>query len=115
MKFYIKNTNTNETIKLEAESYEQLSKNFRQAPYQLVSDEEKESILLQEAKEAKITQCKAYLDKTDWQITRLADPTSSEPLKEGVAEKRALARNLQDKINACETLEELNAINTNFK
>lgn len=71
-------------------------------------------VQLQEAKTSKIAQCKAYLINTDWQIIRLSDPTSGEPLKEGVAEKRALARSLQVNIEACTTLEELNNINIDF-
>lgn len=62
----------------------------------------------------KISKCKAYLSSTDWQIIRLSDPTSGEPLKEGVAENRSLARSLQDDIAACTTIEELNNININF-
>jgi hypothetical protein len=69
---------------------------------------------LNSQKQVKINQCKAYLINTDWQIIRLADPTSGEPLKEGVAENRALARNLQDLIKDCATLEELNNINIDF-
>ena len=71
-------------------------------------------VQLQEAKALKIAQCKAYLINTDWQVIRLFDPTSGEPLKEGVAEKRALARSLQVDIATCTTLEELNNININF-
>lgn len=72
------------------------------------------NVQLQEAKALKITQCKAYLISTDWQVIRLSDPTSGEPLKEGVAEKRTLARSLQVDIEACTTLEELNNINIDF-
>lgn len=79
------------------------------------TQEEIDAYELEEAKKVKINQCKAYLSQTDWQIIRLSDPTSSEPLKEGVAENRALARSLQDEINDCETLEELNDININFE
>lgn len=71
-------------------------------------------VQLEEAKALKIAQCKAYLINTDWQIIRLSDPTSGEPLKEGVAEKRVLARSLQVNIEACTTLEELNNINIDF-
>lgn len=71
-------------------------------------------VQLQEAKALKIAQCKAYLINTDWQVIRLSDPTSGEPLKEGVAEKRTLARSLQVDIEACTTLEELNNINIDF-
>lgn len=72
------------------------------------------NVQLEEAKALKIAQCKAYLISTDWQVIRLSDPTSGEPLKEGVAEKRTLARSLQVDIEACTTLEELNNINTDF-
>lgn len=71
-------------------------------------------VQLQEAKASKITQCKAYLINTDWQVIRLSDPTSGEPLKEGVAEKRILARSLQVDIEACTTLEELENIKIDF-
>ena len=71
-------------------------------------------VQLQEAKALKIAQCKAYLISTDWQIIRLSDPTSGDPLKEGVVEKRTLARSLQVDIAACTTLEELNNINIDF-
>ena len=104
-------------------------------PYMEISDEEHQETLgkqmcvvngvyqeyvkpldvqLQEAKASKIAQCKTYLINTDWQVIRLSDPTSGEPLKEGVAEKRALARSLQVDIAICTTLEELNNININF-
>ena len=69
---------------------------------------------LEQTKVLKIAQCKAYLISTDWQVIRLSDPTSGEPLKEGVAEKRTLARSLQVNIEACTTLEELNNINIDF-
>tara|TARA_R110000868_G_scaffold217965_2_gene468102 strand:- start:165 stop:560 length:396 start_codon:yes stop_codon:yes gene_type:complete len=71
-------------------------------------------VQLQKAKVSKIAQCKAYLISTDWQVIRLSDPTSGDPLKEGVAEKRVLARSLQVNIEACTTLEELNNINIDF-
>jgi hypothetical protein len=71
-------------------------------------------VQLQEAKASKIAQCKTYLISTDWQVIRLSDPSSGEPLKEGVSEKRALARSLQVDIAICTTLEELNNINIDF-
>lgn len=73
------------------------------------------SLLLEELKAQKIAQCKAYLASTDWQIIRLSDPTSGESLKEGVAEKRALARSIQNDIETgvINTLEDLNNINFN--
>jgi hypothetical protein len=69
---------------------------------------------LEEEKKIKIAECKKYLESTGWQIERLCDPSSGEPLKQGVAEKRALARSLQDKINSTKNLAELKDINTNF-
>lgn len=63
-----------------------------------------------------VAKCKAYLASTDWQIIRLADPTSGESLKEGVAEKRALARSIQNDIAREDiTLGELKAINEIFE
>jgi hypothetical protein len=71
-------------------------------------------INLEEEKKIKIAECIKYLESTAWQVERLCDPSSGKPLKEGVAEKRALARSLQDKINSANNLEELQDINTNF-
>ena len=73
-----------------------------------------DNVLLEQAKIEKIVQCQSYLSSTDWQVIRLSDPTSGEALKEGVAEKRVLARSLQVNIEACTTLEELNNINIDF-
>lgn len=80
----------------------------------LATEEEINSDNLKKAKEVKTAQCLAYLQQTDWYITRMSDPTSKKSLKEGVAKNRALARSLQDEIEACETLEELKTINFNF-
>jgi len=70
--------------------------------------------ILQEAKKEKITQCRAYLDKTDWYIIRLAD--SGDVIPTEVKEKRTLARDNQNLIESsdCDTLEKLNNINTDF-
>jgi hypothetical protein len=67
---------------------------------------------LQEAKTSKLSQCKSYLSSTDWYAIRKADNGTSIPTE--IAENRELARTLQDDINACTTIEELNAININF-
>ena len=56
MKIYIKNTDTNEIKILEAESYESLSKNFRQAPYVKVDQSDINAFDLQEAKTSKLSQ-----------------------------------------------------------
>ena len=73
-----------------------------------------EEDILEELQKIKIAECKKYLESTAWQVERLCDPSSCKPLKEGVAEKRALARSLQDKINSTKNLLELKDINLNF-
>lgn len=108
---YLKEPNTNRIVKIESEaSIGAFFDNWTRC-----TKEEIDAYELQETKKIKIELCKSYLNKTDWQIIRLADPTFNEPLKEGVAENRDLARRLQDEINACETLEELENININFE
>jgi hypothetical protein len=114
MKTYIKNKNTSNIIEF-SQPYHLLSGNYTQEPFALCTQAEIDAYELEKAKDAKIAQCINYLQQTDWQVIRLCDPTSDEPLKEGVAENRALARSLQDEIKACETLEELNNININFE
>lgn len=69
--------------------------------------------LIAELKNSKLTACISYLTSTDWQVIRKAD--SGEAMKDGVAENRALARSLQTDINEASTIEELQAINTNFE
>ena len=69
-------------------------------------------IQLQEGKEAKIKKCLAYLAKTDWYAVRLAETQVEIPAN--ILENRTSARNLQEEIKACKTLEELNNININF-
>ena len=68
--------------------------------------------LLQETKTAKISQCLSYLSSTDWYAIRKADNGTVIPTQ--IAENRESARTLQDDINACTTIEELNAINIEF-
>jgi len=63
MKNYIKNTLDNSIITLEANSYEQLSKNFRQAPYARATQNEIDAYKLQQAKAEKISQLKLARDK----------------------------------------------------
>lgn len=109
-KFYIKNTDTSEIITLEAESYESLSRNFRTAPWELVKDSP--SYELKEVKETKISQCKSYLNSTDWYIIRLAD--SGDVMPDEVKTKRTQARDNINLIESCTTLEEINNINTDF-
>ena len=68
--------------------------------------------LIEELKNSKLVACTYYLNSTDWQAIRKAD--SGEAMKDGVAENRALARSLQTDINEASTIEELQAINTDF-
>jgi hypothetical protein len=68
--------------------------------------------LIAELKNSKLAACIYYLNNTDWQAIRKAD--SGEAMKDGVAENRALARSLQTDINEASTMEELQAINTDF-
>jgi hypothetical protein len=107
---YLKEPNTSRIVQCKSEA--SIGAGF--ANWIVATESEIEVYKLQEAKALKIAQCKAYLASTDWQVTRLCDPTSGEPLKEGVAEKRSLVRSLQVDIEACETLEELENININF-
>lgn len=67
---------------------------------------------LNSQKQAKINQCKAYLNSTDWQI--IANTERNRIVNEDVATNRPLAVSLQAEIAACTTLEELNNININF-
>jgi len=69
-------------------------------------------LVLQEAKNSKIFQCKSYLSSTDWYAVRYAETDVAIP--SNISANRASARLLQDNINACTTLEEVNAININF-
>lgn len=107
---YLKEPNTNRIVEFQNEA--SIGVGF--ANWQIATQEEIDNFELQKSKELKIAECKAYLQSTDWQIIRLSDPSSGEVLKEGVAQNRALARSLQNEIQACETLEELENININF-
>lgn len=71
-----------------------------------------DSEILQEAKTSKLSQCKSYLSSTDWYAIRKADNGTVIPTQ--IEKNRELARTLQDDINACTTIEELNAINIDF-
>lgn len=68
--------------------------------------------LVEELKNSKLTACNSYLIATDWQAIRKAE--SGVDFKEGVADNRALARSIQDDINAATTLEKLQEINIEF-
>lgn len=113
MKIYIKNTDTNEILTLEAESYDMLSKNFRTAPYELASEAEVNLELLKEAKALRVNPRQQYLSSTDWYIAREADEPNSYP--QAVKNKRLQARNEINEIEASTTLEEVEAYNINFE
>lgn len=105
MKF-LKNPSTNEIVKGEAfgayfDSWEELTQS------------EIDAYELQEAKNIKISLCRTYLAKTDWQI--IAFTERNRVVDEDVATNRPLAVSRQDEIAACTTLEELNNININFE
>lgn len=72
------------------------------------------SVKLKDEQDIKLAQCLEYLNKTDWYITRLSDPTSSEPVPVDVAGNRSNARDFQRAIKACGSLEDLNKIIINF-
>jgi len=73
-----------------------------------------DNVLLEQGKISKTIQCQTYLNQTDWYITRMIDPSSSIIVPENILINRANARAWQENINACTSLEELNAININF-
>jgi len=72
------------------------------------------NVKLEESQKDKINQCLDYLLSTDWYITRMIDPSSSIIVPENILINRANARAWQENIDACTSLEELNAININF-
>lgn len=123
MKIYLKNTDTNEIIELEAESYEALSKNFRQAPYELTSDDEKESLVLQESKEDLVE--KVRQATRDLILTEYSDTDQLNTLMSGdniaIAEMNSFiepiltkSRAIRAEILNCDTLDKLNKIKTDL-
>ena len=98
---YRKNPTTNQIIELDV-----FGEEFSE--WTIPTDAE----LLQEAKTSKIPQCKSYLSSTDWYVIRKADNGTAIPTQ--IETNRELARTLQDNINACTTIEELNLINIEF-
>jgi len=67
-----------------------------------------------EEKATKTAECQAYLQQTDWYITRMSDPSSAAIVPENILANRANARIWQNDIKQAQTLEELNNININF-
>jgi len=125
MKIYIKNTDTNKIIIIEAESYGSVSKNFRTTPYEQVSDSEKNDFLLQEAKDKKIEEVRSYTKSLI--ASKYSETDQLNILGSGdelaIAERHAFidpiltkSRSIRSKImnKDCDTLEKLNAINTDF-
>ena len=108
MKFYIKNTDINEILTLEASSYGALSKNFRQAPYQLLNEQEHQAKELEEAKQAKIKEIKAQRDAnlckpTPQTVTyggKLSNRTFNINVKEHLPIFNSIITILQSKVDA---------------
>ena len=112
MKIYIKNTDTNEISIFEAESYEALSKNFRQAPYVQSSASEKTAKKILDKQEELIKSRNSYLSSTDWHIAKEADEPNTYP--QAVKDKRILARQEINQIPVATTLTALNTFSNNF-
>lgn len=113
MTIYVKNTETNEIIGIEVDSYESLSKNFRQAPYEQCSEAEIAAEELQEAKDERTSSRSGYLSSTDWYIARESDESGSYP--QAIKDKRIQARTEINEIEALTTLAEVEAYNINFE
>lgn len=84
-----------------------------QEGWELASENEILAYELQKAKKIKINQCLNYLCSTDWYVIRKADNSTTIPSE--IITNRELARTLQDDIEDCTTLEELEIININFE
>ena len=112
MKIYIKNTDTNEIKIFEAESYGVLSKTFRKAPYFEATASEKTAKHILDKKEELKTPRNSYLFLTDWYVAREIDEPNSYP--QSIKDKRILARQEINNIEAATTLTALNAFNTTF-
>jgi hypothetical protein len=67
-----------------------------------------------EGKAIKKAQCLAYLQQTDWYITRMSDPSSATIVPENILINRTNARVWQNDIEQTQTLEELENINIHF-
>lgn len=103
MKIYLKEPNTNRIVEFQNEA----SIGAAFANWTRLTESEINAYELQESKDAKIAQCKAYLSSTDWQFTAFLERQRAIP--ENVATNRANAvlwQNLSD--------EELDNININF-
>jgi hypothetical protein len=105
---YLKEQNTNRIVEFQSQA--SIGAGF--ANWTRLTESEILAHELQKAKDAKIAQCKAYLNKTDWYVIRLADAGIVIPVE--IVENRNFARDNQDLITACTTLEALNNININF-
>lgn len=121
--FYIKNTDTNEILTLEAESYDMLSRNFRTAPYELASEAEINNEVLKEAKENKISQTKSksqqlilaeYPDYKQRNILMSGDEVAIAEMNAFIEPIRIRSNEIESDINDCTTIEELNNVNTDF-
>jgi len=77
------------------------------------TEEEKQTEKFENEKQIKIINCKSYLEQTDYHIIRSVEMGVA--VKKDILKKRALARSLQDEIEVCKSLEELENININFE
>lgn len=111
--FFLKNIDTNEIIKLKANSYESLSKNFRTAPYILASSAEQESEILKEAKSTRLLSRENYLAKHDklW-IRKLRENID---VPSDIVTKSNQARAEHNAIEALTTLAEVEAYSETFE
>lgn len=125
MTIYIKNTDTNEVLTLEVDSYDQLSKNFRTAPYEKATDSEKDAFLLQEAKSEKIEQVRVATEdlilssysKTDQiNILMSGDGLKISSMNSVIEPILAKSRTIRARIlsDGCNTITKLNKINTDL-
>ena len=94
---YVINTNTNEIKEFE-QPFHLLSENYSSGDWREATEEEALPFKLEKLKKEKIAQCKAYLNKTDWQVVRFAETQVA--VDSQVLTNRALARSRQDEINA---------------
>lgn len=107
---YLKEPNTNRIVEFQNE--DSIGISFE--GWEKATQEEIDQYKLNNSKQRRIGRCKNYLCTTEWYIIRMADPSNATVIPENVLINRANARAWQDEINACTTLEELNAININF-
>jgi len=102
---YLKNLETGEIIK--GDSFGSFFDSWAE-----LTQSEIDAYELEQAKLAKIAQCQAYLESTDWQA--VAFIKYARPINTNVFENCLKAKQWKIDIAACTTLEELNNINIDF-